>query len=173
MRQRSYHGVSEYFAKNGQLLTHAEFDHGKRSGELRLYYPDGQLKRRERFTAERRGSGECFGPDGQPVPFFEFEIMPRYQEGDGSQQAIVAAIAHNFHYPKDARRQGIEGRVFITFKVTELGTVEEVKVKEPLFPSIDAEAVRAVYKLKQFVPGQQDGKNVKVSFTVPIALRLE
>jgi len=173
VRKRSYHGVSEYFAENGQLLTHAEFNHGQRNGELRLYYPSGQLKRRERFLAELRGSGECFAPDGQPIPFFEFEIMPRYSEGDGSQQAIIRAIAHNFRYPKDARRAGIQGRVFLTFNVTEQGMVQDAKVKEPLFPSIDAEALRAVYKLKSFVPGQQDGKNVKVSFTVPISLSLQ
>jgi protein TonB len=173
IRTRSYHGVSEYFDITGRILTHAEFDHSKRTGELLLYYPTGQLKRRERFTAERRGSGECFAPDGRPIPFFEFEIMPRYSVGDGSEQAITIAIAQNFHYPKDARRQGIEGRVFVTFNVTEMGAVADVQIKQPLFPSIDAEAMRAVYKLKRFTPGQQDGKPVKVSFTVPLALRLQ
>ena len=173
VRTRDYHGVSEYFAKSGQLLTHAEFDHGQRNGELRLYYPSGQLKRRERFTAERRGSGECFAPDGKPIPFFEFEIMPRYSEGDGSQQAIVRAIGQRFRYPKDARRAGIQGRVLVAFFVTEQGLVQDVQIKQSLFPSIDAEAIQAVYRLKRFEPGQQDGKAVKVGFTVPISLKLQ
>lgn len=174
IRQRRYHGVSEYFDKNSQVTTHAEFAHGKRNGEFRLYYPGGQLKRRERYADDARsGAGECFAPSGQPVPFFEYEVMPRYSQGDGGFATIVQAISHNFRYPKDARRAGIEGRVFITFVVTSLGTVADVQVKETLFPSIDAEAVRAVYQLKHFVPGQQDGKPVKVSFTVPITLRLQ
>jgi protein TonB len=173
VRQRRYHGVSEYFAKTGQLLTHAEFEHGNRTGELRLYYPNGQLKRRERFVAELHGTGECFAPDGKPIPFFEFEIMPRYSEGDGSQQAIIQAVGRNFRYPKDVRRAGVQGRVLVAFSVTEQGKVADIQIKESLFPSIDAEAMQAVQRLKSFTPGQQDGKAVKVGFTVPIALRLE
>lgn len=173
IRTRSYHGTSEYFDKTGLLTTHAEFAHGKRAGELRLYYPGGQLKRRERFADDGRTSGECFAPNGSPVPFFEFEIMPRYSEGDGGFQSIVTAISRNFRYPKDARRRGIEGRVLVQFTVNAAGQVENVLVKQPLFPSIDAEAIKSVYSLKRFTPGQQDGKAVSVSFTTPITLRLQ
>jgi protein TonB len=173
IRTRSYHGTSEYFDKAGLLTMHAEFAHGQRSGELRLYYPGGQLKRRERYAADQRGTGECFAPNGTPVPFFEFEIMPRYSEGDGGFQSIITAISRNFRYPKDARRRGIEGRVLVKFTVNAAGQVENVLVTQPLFPSIDAEAIKSVYSLKSFTPGQQDGKAVSVSFTTPITLRLQ
>lgn len=172
IKQRRHHGVSEYFTKSGQLLTHAEFNHGQRTGELVLYYPNGQLKRREHYANSLQGSGECFAPDGTAVPFFEFEIMPRYPEGDGGMLAIVRAIAHNFRYPLDARRAGIEGRVLVAFTVTAQGTVDDVKIKQSLYPSIDAEAMRAVTRLKRFTPGQQDGKPVKVSFTAPLSLKI-
>ncbi|WP_223652021.1 toxin-antitoxin system YwqK family antitoxin [Hymenobacter psoromatis] len=46
IRIRRYDGVSEYFAKDGQLLSHKEFTHGETTGEHRHYYPGGQLKRR-------------------------------------------------------------------------------------------------------------------------------
>jgi protein TonB len=173
IRKRSYHGVSEYFTEAGRLTTHTEFDHGKRAGDMILYYPSGKLKRRERYAADLRSSGECFAPDGSPVPFFEFEIMPRYSEGDGGFQSLIQAIGRNFRYPKDARRAGVQGRVLVSFNVTELGAVADVEVKESLFPSVDAEAIQAVYRLKRFTPGQQDGKPVKVSFTAPITLRLQ
>lgn len=173
IRKRSYHGVSEYFDKNGHLLTHAEYADGRRNGELRRYYPSGQLKRRERYAGDKRSSGECFAVDGKLVPFFEFEVMPRYLEGDGSVQAIVSAIARNFHYPKDARRQHIEGRVMVSFSVLQDGTVANVEVKKPFFPSIDAEAIEAVRKLKRFAPGTQDGEPVKVNFTAPLSLKIQ
>lgn len=173
IRKRLPHGISEYFTLDGHLKTHSEFDHGKRIGDLVMYYPNGQLKRREHYTDNLRGSGECFAPDGTPIAFFEFEIMPRYPEGDGGFAAIITAIAHNFRYPKDARRAGIQGRVLVSFNVTEQGVVDDIKIMQPLFPSVDAEAMQAVYRLKRFTPGQQDGKPVKVSFTAPISLRLE
>jgi protein TonB len=173
IRRQRHHGVSEYFAKNGQLLTHAEFNHGQRNGELVLYYPSGQLKRRERYTDALHGSGECFAPDGTAVPFFEYEIMPRYSEGDGGFAFLVGAIGRSFNYTKEARRAGIQGRVLVTFSVTAQGLVDDVKITQPLHPLVDAEAINAVYRLKRFTPGQQDGKPVKVSFTAPINLRLQ
>lgn len=173
IRKHRPHGVSEFFNKAGQLRTHAEFDHGRRTGELVLYYPSGQLKRRERYTDALHGTGECFAPDGTAVPFFEFEIMPRYSEGDGGFAAIVGAIGRNFNYTKEARRAGVQGRVLVTFSVTAQGRVDDVKITQPLHPLVDAEAINAVYRLKRFEPGQQDGKPVKVSFSAPINLRLQ
>jgi protein TonB len=167
-------GVSEYFSENGQLTTHTEFAHGRRTGELRTYYPGGQLKRREQYGATGFSSGgECFAPDGTPVSFFAFEVMPRYPEGDGGPQAIIKAVMRNFKYPKDALRAKIEGRVLVAFSVTEQGTVADVHMKQSLSPSIDANAIQAVYQLKRFEPGMQDGKPVKVAFTMPISLRIQ
>ena len=167
-------GVTEIFTENGQLTTHAEFTNGRRTGELRTYYPTGQLKRRERFAATGlSSSGECFAADGTPVPFFAFEVMPRYPEGDGGQQAIIRAVMRNFKYPKDALKAKVQGRVLVGFSVTEQGTVADVHMKQSLFPSVDANAMQAVYQLKRFVPGQQDGKPVKVAFTIPISLRIQ
>jgi len=167
-------GLDESFDKNGQLTMHAEFTHGRRTGELRTYYPSGQLKRREQFAATGLSSGgECFAPDGKLVPFFAFEVMPRYSEGDGGPQAIVKALMRNFRYPKDAVRAKVEGRVLVAFAVTAQGTVTDVHMVQSLFPSVDANAMQAVYQLKRFEPGKQDGKPVKVGFTVPITLRVQ
>ena len=166
-------GVSEYFAENGQLLTHTAFNHGRRTGELRMYYPNGQLKRREYIPADGPSKGESFAPDGQPVPFVAYEVMPRYPEGNGGVRAIIAAIARNFRYPDDARRAGLQGRVLLSFNVTAQGTVADVQVVQPLWPSIDAEAIQAINRLKRFKPGLQDGKPVKVRFTVPIDLKIQ
>jgi protein TonB len=173
VERQHHHGVSEAFYETGQLRSRAAFDHGLRTGELVLYYPNGQLKRRARYTDGFHSTGECFAPDGTAVPFFEFEVMPRYSEGDGGFMALVGAISRNFNYPKAARRAGIEGRLFLTFNVTEQGLVDDVKIIQPLHPLVDAEAISAVYRLKRFTPGQQDGKPVKVSFTTPITLKLQ
>lgn len=167
-------GLDESFDKNGQLTMHAEFTHSRRTGELRTYYPSGQLKRHEQFAATGfSNGGECFAPDGTPVPFFAFEIMPRYSEGDGGPQAIIKALMRNFRYPKDALRAKVEGRVLVAFSVTEQGTVTNVHMVQSLFPSVDANAMQAVYQLKRFEPGKQDGRPVKVGYTVPITLRVQ
>ena len=173
IRRKILHGTFETWFDSGQMSYHAEFAHNQPVGELRLYYPSGQLKRRQTMDAAHAGTGECFLENGQPTVFFEFEVMPIYSEGNGSFDAMVRAIMRNVKYPKDARKAGVEGKVLVGFVVTPKGEVAQTKVVKGVFPSVDAAALWAVQQLKPFVPGKQDGKPVEVSFTVPITFRLE
>lgn len=166
-------GTSETWFENGQLSYHATFEHGNRVGEMRLYYQNGQLKRRAQYTAPFASTGECFLENGQSVPFFEYEQMPVYPDGDGSNAAVVSAIQRGVKYPKDALRARRGGRVFVSFTVTSKGEVANVKVVREVFPSLDASVVQAVEHLKPFKPGLQDGRPVSVSFTVPVTFAIK
>ena len=166
-------GTYESWLDTGQLSHHAEFEHGKRVGEMRLYYPNGQLRRRARYTSNLESTGECFAVDGQPVPYFEYEKMPVYPEGAGDNRTVVNAIQRAVKYPSDALRKQRGGRVLVSFTVTSTGEVADVKVVESVYPSIDAQVVQAVTRLQRFVPGQQDGRPVSVSFTVPVTFAIQ
>lgn len=172
LRTQCLDGLSESWWPNGKLSAHVEYAHGKRLGEMRLYYESGQLKRRAQYSESGTSTGECFGPEGQALPFFEYEIMPRYSRGDGGFAAIVQAIASGVKYPRDALKAGAEGRVFVKFVVTKRGEVAEVEVVKGIVPSLDLAAMQAVRGLRAFTPGQQDGRAVPVSFTVPITFRI-
>lgn len=166
-------GTFDSWFNNGQLSHHEEFEHGKRAGEMRLYYPSGKLKRRARYSSPFESAGECFLADGQPVPFSEYERLPVYPDGDGGNRAVVAAIQKSVKYPADALRKQREGRVFVSFTVTKKGEIADVKVVRSVFHSIDAQVVHAVERLQRFAPGQQDGQPVSVSFTVPVTFAIQ
>ena len=171
-RKHTLHGLSESWYPDGQPEWHKEYAHGEPKGEQRLYYPTGQLKRRETYAAGGRTAGECFKADGTPVAFFEYAVMPVYPEGDGSRRAIVEAVARQVQYPKDALRTNVTGRVLVSFVVNQFGDVQHIKVVQGVFPSLDQAAVRAVGRLRRFTPGQQDGAVVNVAFTVPITFTI-
>ncbi|MDO7849289.1 TonB family protein [Hymenobacter sp. M29] len=166
-------GASENWYENGQLRSHEEYVHGQRLGEMRLYYPNGQLKRRAHYTSYFVSSGECFAADGQPVPFFEYEKLPVYPAGDGGTAAVVYAIQRGVKYPKDALKAGKSGRVFVSFNVTKTGEVADIKVVQGVFPSLDEQVVQSVQRLKPFIPGQQDGQPIAVPFTIPVTFAIE
>ncbi|MBF9238888.1 TonB family protein [Hymenobacter sp. BT683] len=169
-------GVSERWHDNGQIQFHEEFMHGKRSGVLRTYYSNGQLKRRETYDAKGSdfaSTGECFGEDGQPVPFFQFEQMPIYSVGDGGSKVVVYAIQRAVKYPRDALKAGKSGKVIVSFNVTDEGKVADIKVVQGVYPSLDAAVVQAVQQLKPFKPGHQDGKPVAVAYTLPITFAIQ
>lgn len=97
------------------------------------------------------------------------EEMPEYPGGD---KALRNEIAEKIKYPEEARKKGIQGKVFVTFVVDEQGAVTNVKIARGVDPSLDNEALRVINDLKNWKPGKEKGKAVKVAFTVPINFAL-
>ena len=159
-------GPRTTYYETGQLHTKDDYVGSKRNGEFVVYYPEGQVKRRETYLADERKSETCFAKDGSPVPYYPYEVMPVYEHG--GQDEIVRAIQFNTHYPMQALRNQEQGRVFVSFTVNEVGKLENVRVVKGVSPSLDAETLAAVHKLKPFTPALLDGEPVAVSFTVPI-----
>ena len=80
-------------------------------------------------------------------------------------------FVRSVRYPDASRRAGLEGRTFVRFIVDETGAVTCAELLVSLSPDLDAEALRAV-RAARFTPGTQDGRPVKVSFSVPMTFRL-
>ena len=97
------------------------------------------------------------------------EEMPEYP---GGEEALKNEIAEKIKYPEEARKNGIQGKVFVTFVVDEQGAVSNVKIARGAEPSLDKEALRVINTLKTWKPGKEKGKAVKVAFTVPINFAL-
>jgi len=75
-------------------------------------------------------------------------------------------------YPVQARRMGIEGRVFVQFVVQKDGSLQEIQVIKGIGAGCDEEAVRVIKKSKNWKPGKQRGRAVKVRMIIPIVFRL-
>ena len=96
--------------------------------------------------------------------------MPEYP---GGSMALRTLLAQSIKYPIDAVKKGIQGKVYVNFVVEKDGTVGLVKIARGVDPSLDAEALRVVKLLTNWKPGKQKGKDVRVSYTVPIQFALE
>lgn len=97
------------------------------------------------------------------------EEMPVYPGGDS---ALRKYIAENVNYPEVAKKNGIQGKVYVTFVVDVDGSSTAVKIARGVDPSLDKEALRVVSSMPTWAPGKQDGKAVKVAYTVPINFAL-
>ena len=74
-------------------------------------------------------------------------------------------------YSEFARRKSIQGTVALSVVVGTDGHTHDVKVVDPLEPSLDAEAVDAV-KHWRFAPGTKDGRPVAVQMRIEVDFRL-
>lgn len=96
--------------------------------------------------------------------------MPCYP---GGPNALMRYIASNVKYPAEAQKNGIQGRVVVSFVVDVDGGISNVEVVRPVDPSLNKEALRVVKSMPKWIPGRQNGEYVRVRYNVPIAFRLE
>ena len=98
------------------------------------------------------------------------DVMPQYPGGD---HELLKFIAQSIKYPTDAQKAGVQGRVICSFVVDKKGNIVEPKIIRGIDPSLDAEALRVIGMMPRWTPGRQDGKAVRVLYTVPITFRLQ
>jgi len=66
----------------------------------------------------------------------------------GGVSALKKFIKNNLIYPKEAREKGVEGDVFLKFKVNSLGIVFDTQIIKGIGHGCDKEAIRIIEKLK-------------------------
>ena len=91
----------------------------------------------------------------------------------GGQTELMAYLGKNIKYPTIAQENGTQGRVIIQFVVERDGSISDVHVARGVDPYLDKEAVRVVKSMPKWLPGKQNGKAVRVKFTVPVMFRLQ
>ena len=98
------------------------------------------------------------------------EVMPQFPGGD---QAMMKFVSENVQYPEEAKEKEISGRVLVGFIVEKDGSVNEVKIVRGIGGGCDEEAVRVVKAMPKWKPGKQDGKTVRVSYTMPFFFKMQ
>lgn len=101
----------------------------------------------------------------------EFVVVEEMPQFPGGNEAMQKYIAENLKYPKTATK-GEQGRVIVSFVINKRGKVGDVKLIRSVSPELDAEAVRVIQDMPDWIPGKQRGKAVNVRYTIPIVFKL-
>lgn len=102
-----------------------------------------------------------------------FSVVDQMPEFPGGQAALFEFLMKNVKYPADAKDKKIEGRVLVKFVVDTDGSITDIGLLKKTYPSLDTEAIRVIKAMPKWIPGRQNGKVVKVHYSVPITFRLK
>ena len=107
----------------------------------------------------------------EPAVYTVVEQMPEFP---GGQERMMDYLRKNVKYPQEAMDAGIQGKVFVRFVVNADGRISDVTVLRgvPGGAVLDKEAVRAVKAMPNWISGQQGGKAVATSMTLPVVFHL-
>jgi len=101
--------------------------------------------------------------------FTVVENPPKYP---GGNEAMVAYLQKAVVYPAEARKQKLEGTVFVSFVVETDGRISSAKVLRGIGGGCDESALSAVQNMPPWEPGTQRGKAVRVQYNLPIKFNL-
>ncbi len=119
-----------------------------------------------------------------PDLFLIVEEMPRFPGCDEnamtetelkacSDKAMLDFIYKEVRYPALAKENNIEGTVVLSFVVEKDGSISSMKVLREIGGGCGAEVMRVVKKMPIWIPGRQQGRNVRVQFNLPVKFKLK
>ena len=101
-----------------------------------------------------------------------FDIVEEGAEPIGGYEAFYKYVAKNIKYPNQAKRMGVEGKVYVQFVVDKNGTITDVKAIRGIGAGCDEEAIRVVGEAPKWKPGKQRGRPVRQRIVLPINFKL-
>ena len=102
-----------------------------------------------------------------------FDVVEQMPSFPGGQAALMQWLSSNISYPVIAAENGVQGRVIVQFVVEKDGSITDVQVVKSVDPSLDKEAARVVKAMPKWIPGKQNGAEVRVKYTVPVTFKLQ
>lgn len=129
----------------------------------------------------------------ETINAMESEMMPRFPGGD---TALTDYLYKNIQYPALASQYGVEGKVIMTFNVETDGKITNIncarsyinrfnttkfsqetesrqkQLKEQFALLFAKEAARVIRNMPEWKPGMQDGKPIRVKYTIPVSFSI-
>ena len=102
-----------------------------------------------------------------------FQVVEVDPEFPGGMEALTKYLSENIKYPEQAKKDKIQGKVYISFVVEKDGSVAGAKVLRGIGGGCDEEVLRVVNAMPKWTPGKQRNTPVRVQFNLPIVFKLQ
>ncbi|WP_448698424.1 energy transducer TonB [Mucilaginibacter sp. AW1-3] len=102
-------------------------------------------------------------------PFIAVEVNPEYP---GGESAFGKFLQKNIRYPSIAKENGIQGKAYLQFIVERDGSLTDIKSLRDPGSGLGEEAIRVLKMSPHWKPGVQNGKPVRVQYTIPVNFSL-
>ena len=93
------------------------------------------------------------------------EVKPDFP---GGMEKFYKFVGNNYQTPEE---DGLKGKVYVTFVVKKDGSLTDIKVIRDIGYGTGKEAIRVLNKCPKWTPGEQNGKKVRVLYSLPITIQ--
>lgn len=178
-------GLWKEFNEDSLVVRTLNYSEGIRQGAYNVFNDKGELIEKgvyeddEIIEKEVLNEDEVFGGE----VFKLVETMPTFKGCESLQDEkerkkcaenlMLRNIYGNIRYPQRARMEDIQGKCIAQFVVDKEGKIQDIQILRGICTEIGQEVYRVIENMPDWNPGMQDGKAVKVQFTLPVSFKLE
>lgn len=125
--------------------------------------PDAEL------TVEPVGNGPAavIEEDNSIYNTAGIEVKPDFP---GGMEKFYSFIGKNYQTPDE---EGLKGKVYVSFVVEKDGSLTDIKVLRDIGYGTGKEAIRVLKSCPRWTPGEQNGKKVRCTYSLPISIQSE
>lgn len=102
-----------------------------------------------------------------------FGIPQQEAQFPGGHAAYNSFIVKHLKYPKTSIEKDEQGKVYVRFIVDIDGSIKDVTVERGISEALDAEAVRLVKLMPNWIPAEESGKAVASKYLLPFTFRIQ
>lgn len=102
-----------------------------------------------------------------------YDVVEKMPMFPGGTDALMKYLATHIIYPAQAKKDGIQGKVYAQFIINTDGSISGIRILKGVSPSLDAEVIRILKSMPKWTPGEEKGKKVRVKYALPVKFTLE
>jgi len=102
-------------------------------------------------------------------PFHVVEVSAKPQ---GGMEGFYKFLAKKIKFPRQARRMGVSGKVYVSFIIERDGSLTDLKVVKGIGAGCDEEVLRVLKLVPNWEPARQRGNVVRQRMIVPVDFNL-
>ncbi len=106
----------------------------------------------------------------QDTSIYDFSSLDKQPQFPGGIGKFYEYVSKNFKLTDEAKKQGVNGRLIMNFVVNADGSLSNIRVLRGLGYGTDEEGIRLLKESPNWIPGVQNGRPVRVQYTLPIML---
>ncbi len=111
------------------------------------------------------GTGAVVEEDNAVYNLAGIEVKPEFP---GGIEKFYNFVGKNYQTPEE---EGLKGKVYVSFVVEKDGSLTDIKVLRDIGYGTGKEAIRVLNKCPRWAPGEQNGKKVRCTYSLPISIQ--
>lgn len=163
-------GLYEEWYLSSEKRVSCYYRDDKLDGTFKVFHKNGKLKRSEIWVSGEWKSGECFDENGTKIPYCSYQEQAQFV---GGMPSLFEFLSKEIKYPKKARKDGVEGTIYVGFIVEKDGSISNIVLKRGVEKSLNEEAMKVVKAMPKWKAGKFEGELVRSEFTLPIKFKLD